>query len=263
MAPAEKPRAVRTPRRLTAPVRIPKLRAGRPTKRALLSKLMSVGAMIGAAAMMVATTVPANAFYSADTATHSPLSAVQPVQTLSIPADANTASAISRDTYTVSSPADEIRFKFGSRSFSYTNDPSGTIQWPFAVAVPISSGFGARSAPCGGCSSYHEGLDFVPGAGAPIQSIADGVVSLVDVSNSAYGNHVVVDHVINGQKVQSVYAHMRYGSVRVAEGQQVKVGDILGLVGNTGESTGPHLHLEIHLDGVPVDPFAWLKANAN
>jgi murein DD-endopeptidase MepM/ murein hydrolase activator NlpD len=56
---------------------------------------------------------------------------------------------------------------------------------------------------------------------------------------------------------------MRYGSVRVAEGQQVKVGDILGLVGNTGESTGPHLHLEIHLDGVPVDPFAWLKANAN
>ena len=232
-------------------------------KRALLSKLMSVGAMIGAAAMMVATTVPANAFYSADTATHSPLSAVLPVQTLSISAAADTAAAISRDTYTVSSPVDELRFQFGARSFSYTNNPSGSIQWPFAVAVPISSGFGARSAPCGGCSSYHEGLDFVPGAGAPIQSIADGVVSLVEVSNSAYGNHVVVDHTINGQRVQSVYAHMRYGSIRVAEGQHVSVGDILGLVGNTGESTGPHLHLEIHLDGVPVDPFAWLKANAN
>ena len=85
----------------------------------------------------------------------------------------------------------------------------------------------------------------------------------VEVSNSGTGNHVVVDHAINGQRVQSVYAHMRYGSIRVAEGQQMKVGDILGLVGNTGESTGPHLHLEIHLDGVPVDPFAWLKANAN
>ncbi|WP_346232537.1 M23 family metallopeptidase [Parafrigoribacterium mesophilum] len=238
-------------------------RVRRPFKRALLSKLMSVGAMVGAAAMMVATTVPANAFYSADTATHSPLSVTAPVQSLSVPTAAEPAATVGRDAYTVSSLADQIRVKFGSRSFSYTNDPNGTIQWPFTIPVPISSGFGRRIAPCGGCTSFHEGLDFVPGAGAPIQAIADGVVSLVSVSNSAYGNHVVIDHVINGQKVQTLYAHMKYGSIKVAEGQHVKVTDIIGLVGSTGESTGPHLHFEVHLGGVPVDPFAWLKANAN
>jgi murein DD-endopeptidase MepM/ murein hydrolase activator NlpD len=238
-------------------------RIRRPFKRALLSKLMSVGAMLGAAAMMVATTVPANAFYSVDSATHSPLAVAAPVQSLSVPTDADPAASVGRDAYTVSSLADQIRIRFGSRSFSYTNDPTGTIQWPFTIAVPISSGFGGRSAPCGGCSSYHEGIDFVPGAGAPIQAIADGVVSSVVVSNAGLGNHVVVDHVINGQKVQSVYGHMKYGSIKVAEGQQIKVTDIIGLVGSTGESTGPHLHFEIHLDGVPVDPFAWMKANAN
>lgn len=238
-------------------------RSRRPFKRALLSKLMSVGAMVGAAAMMVATTVPANAFYSVDTAAHSPLAVVAPVQSLSVGTDADPTVAVGRDAYTVSSLADQIRVRFGSRSFSYTNDPTGTIQWPFTIAVPISSGFGGRSAPCSGCSSYHEGIDFVPGAGAPIQAIADGVVSSVVVSNAGLGNHVVVDHVINGQKVQSVYAHMRYGSIKVAEGQQIKVTDIIGLVGSTGESTGPHLHFEIHLGGVPVDPFAWMKANAN
>ena len=237
-------------------------RIRRPFKRALLSKLMSVGAMVGAAAMMVATTVPANAFYSVDTTTHSPLAVVAPVQTLSVPTDANTA-AVGRDAYTVTSLAAQIRTQFGSRSFSYTNDPTGAIQWPFIIAVPISSGFGGRSAPCNGCSSFHEGVDFVPGAGAPIQAIADGVVSSVVVSDAGYGNHVVVDHVINGQKVQSLYAHMKYGSIRVAEGQQIKVTDVIGLVGSSGESTGPHLHFEIHLNGVPVDPFAWLKANAN
>jgi murein DD-endopeptidase MepM/ murein hydrolase activator NlpD len=239
-------------------------RIRRPFKRALLSKLMSLGAMVGAAAMMVATTVPANAFYDVDTATHSPLSVVAPVQSLSVATDADpAAAAVGRDAYTVSSLADQIRVRFGSRSFAYTNDPTGSIQWPFTIAVPISSGFGARSAPCGGCSSYHEGIDFVPGAGAPIQAIADGVVSSVVVSNAGLGNHVVVDHVINGQKVQSVYGHMKYGSIKVAQGQQIKVTDIIGLVGSTGESTGPHLHFEIHLGGVPVDPFAWLKANAN
>ena len=77
------------------------------------------------------------------------------------------------------------------------------------------------------------------------------------------GNHVVVDHVINGQKVQSVYGHMLDNSFQVTVGETVKVTQTLGLVGSTGESTGAHPHLEIHINGVPVDPFAWLKANAN
>lgn len=61
----------------------------------------------------------------------------------------------------------------------------------------------------------------------------------------------------------SRYAHMLWGSAAVAVGQPITVGQYLGDVGNTGKSTGPHLHLEIQADGASVDPFAWLKANAN
>lgn len=169
-----------------------------------------------------------------------------------------------RDKYTVVSMSQQMSLRFMSTSWAYTNDPHGTIQWPFPVQVPISSGFGPRQvAGCSFCSTYHEGVDFDPGQGVPIQAIADGVVSQVVESHSGLGNHVVVDHVIKGQQVQSVYAHMLDGSIKVVVGQKIKVADLIGEVGSTGESTGAHLHLEIHLNTVPIDPFAWLKANAN
>jgi hypothetical protein len=241
-------------------------RGRRQARRSLFAKLMPVGAMIGAGLMVIATTVPANAFYSA-TEPSAPVarSAAAPAQSLRIDAAAAAAPdpVVARDAYTVSSLLDQVRLLYGNRSFSYTNDPNGTIQWPFAIPVPISSGFGPRAGCSIGCSTFHEGVDFTPGAGAPIQAIADGVVSAAVVSNAGYGNYVIIDHVINGQKVQSMYAHMQYGSIRVAVGQHVKVTDIIGLVGSTGIATGPHLHFEIILGGVPVDPFAWLKANAN
>ncbi|HAM27648.1 MAG TPA: hypothetical protein DCP11_13380 [Microbacteriaceae bacterium] len=239
------------------------VRPARPIKRRLLSKLVSLGAMLGAAALLVSTSLPANAFYrGAADAALTTASAPAP-QTLEVQGEV-IVSAPARDAYSVVSLARQIRVKAASGSLSYTNDPNGTIQWPFAVAVPIASGFGARLvANCSYCSTFHEGLDFTPGAGAPIQAIADGVVSLVREDRGGLGIHVIIDHVINGQKVQSVYAHMLAGSVRVALGQAVKVTDQVGQVGSTGASTGAHLHLEIHLDGTPVDPFAWLKANAN
>ncbi|MGZ0212894.1 MAG: M23 family metallopeptidase [Actinomycetales bacterium] len=154
------------------------------------------------------------------------------------------------------------RRKLANPVFSFTNNPAGTIQWPFAGEVPITSGFGPRNA-CSFCSSNHAGLDFAPGEGFPIQSIADGVVSEVNLAPGGYGVHVYIDHVINGQSVRSLYAHMQWGSPAVAVGQPVTVGQLVGRVGNTGASTGPHLHLEIHLDGKPVDPYAWLTTNAN
>jgi murein DD-endopeptidase MepM/ murein hydrolase activator NlpD len=230
----------------------------------VLAKLMTLGAMTGAAALLVSTSLPANAFFSA--------AAVEPaavttrsveVQSLKVETGAVVSVPV-RDAYTVVSLVQQIKIKYGTRSFSYTNDPLGTIQWPFPVAVPIASGFGDRQvANCGYCSTFHEGLDFTPGAGVAIQAIADGVVSLVKEDSGGLGIHVAIDHIINGQKVQSVYAHMLAGSVRVVVGQQVKVTDEVGQVGSTGASTGAHLHLEIHVDGVPIDPFVWLKANAN
>ena len=223
--------------------------------------------MVGAGLMMVSTSIPANAFYSAAEPTGSSMAAeagpaAAKVQAITA-AEPTATQSLTRDGYTAVSLKEQIFLEYGSRNFSYTNDPNGTIQWPFPIGVPISSGFGDRVAPCSGCSSFHEGVDFTPGGGTPIQAIADGVVSLVATDAWGLGVHVIIDHHINGQLIQSVYGHMQTGSVRVKVGEVVKVKDIVGLVGSTGASTGNHLHLEIHVNGVPVDPFKWLKANAN
>ena len=237
----------------------------KPFSRRALPKVLSFGAMVGAAGLLVATSLPANAFMpaAADAAT-SVAAAPAAVQKLAPVTATATAAIGARDKYTVVSLAQQMALKFMNSDWSYTNDPNGTIQWPFPVQVPIATGFGPRHvAGCSFCSTFHEGVDFDPGQGVAIGSIADGVVSQVVESHAGLGNHVVVDHVINGVKVQSVYGHMLDGSIRVVVGQQVKVTQELGQVGSTGESTGAHLHLEIHVNDVPIDPFAWLKANAN
>ena len=224
--------------------------------------------MVGVAGMLVATSVPANAFFSAPAAdvaaqaqTAAPQAEVQSVD-VSETSAALSARAFARDNYTVVSLSAQLRGRYGTDQFTFTNNPNGTIQWPFATGVPISSTFGPRVA-CSYCSSSHVGIDFAPGRGAPIQSIADGVVREVNVGGGAYGVNVVVEHMINGQLITSRYAHMTWGSPRVAVGQAVTVGQHLGDVGSTGASTGPNMHFEISVDGTLVDPFVWLKANAN
>lgn len=142
---------------------------------------------------------------------------------------------------------------------TFVNDPESLIQWPFTRGVPIGSGFGYRAAPCRGCSSAHQGLDMNPGTGTPIQVIADGVVSEAGGPAGNYGQYVIVDHLVDGRLVRSLYAHMLAGSSPLSAGDYVSVGDEVGLVGNTGRSTGAHLHLEIRVDGATaVDPRAWL-----
>ncbi|MBG6056829.1 murein DD-endopeptidase MepM/ murein hydrolase activator NlpD [Cryobacterium sp. MP_M5] len=138
------------------------------------------------------------------------------------------------------------------------------VRWPFPTATRLSDGFGPRASPCAGCSSFHKGLDLLPGEGTPVHAIADGVVREVSAyDDGGLGVHVVLDHTIDGRLVSSVYAHFQEGSLAVAVGQAVSAGDELGAVGTTGQSTGPHLHLEILLDGVtPTDPFAWLTERA-
>lgn len=245
------------------PVSRPKDRSKKSLRRRILSNLMTFGAMAGAGLMMVATSVPANAFLP--TSVDVPImSAPSQTQVQSLKVDTAAAGlAVARDSYTATSLREQIFLRYGNRNWSYTNNPNGTIQWPFPIAVPISDGFGYRISPCYGCSTDHLGVDFTPGAGAIIQAIADGTVSAVIASHYGLGNHIIIDHHINGQLVQSVYAHMADGTMRLSVGQQVKVTDEVGQVGSTGQSTGAHLHLEIHVNGVPVDPFAWLKANAN
>lgn len=136
------------------------------------------------------------------------------------------------------------------------------VQWPLAPNSDVSSGFGWRTAPCSwGCSSDHQGVDFDPGYGTRIHVVATGVV-VEATSGGGLGQHVVVQHTINGQMVQTVYGHMIYGSQTVAVGQTVKMGEVIGLVGSTGASTGPHLHFEVRPGGGDaVEPLSWLKKN--
>ncbi|MHA6693886.1 M23 family metallopeptidase [Homoserinimonas sp. A520] len=279
-APPMRPRRASARR---APRRAPRRAAARPvgrresvlpsmakpkiSGRALLTKLMSFSAMVGVAGILVATSVPANAFFSGvpqDAGLQSQQSVQSNIEAQSIGVTdvPEAAKTHARDSYTVVSLTEQLRGKYDTAAFLFTNNPNGTIQWPFATGVPISSGYGERVA-CSYCSSNHLGVDFVPGLGAPIQAIADGVVREVNIGGSAYGVNVIIDHEINGQKVTSLYAHMQWGSPAVAAGQAITVGQYLGDVGNTGASTGPHLHLEIHVNDKPVDPFVWLKANAN
>jgi murein DD-endopeptidase MepM/ murein hydrolase activator NlpD len=248
------------------PARTTPKSAKRPAgfKHRVLSNLATVGAMAGVGLILISTTVPANAFVRPETSESMTLSSTSSeAKTQELQVNAAAAPAITRDGYTVVSPVRQVQSKVGKRTYSFTNNPTGAVQWPFPGGSPITSGFGPRQVSgCGYCSTNHSGLDFTPGSGTPIQSIAGGVVVDVNVSGGGFGNSVVVEHVVNGQRVRSLYAHMQYGSIQVAVGQQIGVGDMIGAVGSTGNSTGAHLHLEVHLEGTPIDPYAWLQANA-
>ncbi|MFF7291685.1 M23 family metallopeptidase [Microbacterium sp. NPDC008134] len=138
----------------------------------------------------------------------------------------------------------------------FTNDPDAAIQWPFLVGVGMSYGYGMRS------GRLHEGIDFVPGNGAPVQAIADGTVRIATEQGGAYGVTVYIDHVIDGEVITSHYAHMQYGSLQVKAGDKVTVGTVVGKTGNTGRSYGAHMHFELIVNGSTIDPLPWLKANA-
>lgn len=114
--------------------------------------------------------------------------------------------------------------------------------WP--LRGDVSQGFGENG---------HTGIDIMADMGVPIVAAADGVVIAVDGSDIGYGNRIEIDH---GGGISSLYAHLSVMSV--AMGQRVAQGQLIGLVGETGWATGPHLHFEVRMTGVPVNPLAYL-----
>lgn len=223
-------------------------------------------------AIGVATSVPAMALLTEDDVRAQALQAQYvasraqdaELQDLSAPAQGGVASIV-REGAQVTSREKIAGLRSMRIADTFTNNPNGAIQWPFPVGVPISDRFGPRVSPTEGASSNHMGVDFAPGSGVPIQIMADGVVREVVLGdNGGCGVNVTIDHMLGGQLVSSKYCHLQSGSVRVTAGQQVRVAEIVGLVGNTGVSTGAHLHFEVLLDGTrQVDPYAWLTANAS
>ncbi|QQD75360.1 peptidoglycan DD-metalloendopeptidase family protein [Curtobacterium sp. YC1] len=224
------------------------------------SRVTAVGALLFAAGLVVSTSLPAQALWVPESGSTAARATAAGGATQSMSVGAGVDGTDPRDQYTVS---DATQYAHVDAS-SFTNDPTGTIQWPFLTGVPITSGFGGRQvAGCSFCSTNHMGVDFAPGEGTPIRVIASGTVIKVQAGDGGFGNDVWVQHEIDGKDIVSVYGHMEDNSFKVVTGQQVEVGDELGLVGSTGNSTGPHLHLEVHVDGVPVDPQTWLETNAN
>lgn len=113
----------------------------------------------------------------------------------------------------------------------------------------IASGFGYRIDPVYKTVKMHAGLDFAAPQGTPIYSTADGTIKIAGNLANGYGNHVVINH---GYGYETLYGHMV--RVKVRPGQAVKRGEIIGWVGSTGKSTGPHCHYEVHKYGQRIDP---------
>ncbi len=114
----------------------------------------------------------------------------------------------------------------------------------------IASGFGYRIDPVYKTTKFHAGLDFSAPQGTPIYATADGTVSTAGNSGNGYGNHVIINH---GYGYETLYGHMV--RVKIRNGQTVKRGEVIGWVGSTGKSTGPHCHYEVHKNGEKINPI--------
>jgi murein DD-endopeptidase MepM/ murein hydrolase activator NlpD len=130
--------------------------------------------------------------------------------------------------------------------------PAGPRRMPayFPLSARMSSGFGQRVHPISGQVRSHAGVDLAAGAGTPVSATAGGVVAFANWGGG-YGNLVTVVH---AGGVETRYGHLM--RMAVAPGQQVRTGDVIGWVGSTGLSTGPHLHYEVRIGGRAVSPFS-------
>lgn len=147
---------------------------------------------------------------------------------------------------------------YNAGSYVYTTNTLAPIQWPIPFSAPVLSYWGYRG------GNFHSGLDISPPMGTPVVAISKGVVTKVDKYKNwnAYGVHIEIWHEELG--LTSLYAHMMVGSTQVEKGDEVYAGQVIGKVGSTGRSTGPHLHFELHdKHGVPFDPFPWMTKHAN
>jgi murein DD-endopeptidase MepM/ murein hydrolase activator NlpD len=128
----------------------------------------------------------------------------------------------------------------------------GPVVFAWPVRGPITSPFGMRTDPVTGRYQLHSGIDIGAGYGVPIQASADGIV-LYAGWYGGYGNAIILDH---GSGLSTLYAHC--SAMYVSQGQNIQRGQVIGAVGATGWATGPHLHFEIRVNGVPVDPLSRL-----
>lgn len=188
---------------------------------------------------------------------------------LSTPAIANSAAAAASDSFRISDAdlkANDTALGRSDPEFRSLHNIWGAATGnptKVQIAVPsidpvramrVSSGFGRRRAPMRGASRNHKGIDFAGPIGTPIYATADGIVGRAKWVRG-YGKFIELEH---GNELQTRYAHLSAMNVRY--GQRVKKGDIIGHMGSTGNSTGSHLHYEVRIGGIAVNPKAFLAA---
>ena len=140
-----------------------------------------------------------------------------------------------------------ISFPFRDKVYEDSATPS---IWP--VRGAITAGFGQRMDPFTGEGAFHTGVDIAAPVGTPVRAVADGILFHAG-PDSSYGNEALIDH---GYGLTTKYGHLR--SLTVVVGQEVSRGEIIGTVGMTGRTTGPHLHYEVLVSGTPVNPVNYL-----
>lgn len=124
---------------------------------------------------------------------------------------------------------------------------------PAPGSYRLSSGYGGRTDPVYGGGEFHQGQDFASRKGNPVYATGNGIVEKVDFKFHGYGNEVVINH---GFGYETRYAHL--STIKVTEGMTVERGDMIGAVGNSGKSTGPHLHYEVLYMGRRVNPMPFM-----
>ena len=136
-------------------------------------------------------------------------------------------------------------------SGDWTQLADAPSMWP--IEGPVTSSFGERQDPFNGEGAFHAGIDISAAYGSPVRATADGDVTTASMG-TGYGREIVLNH---GHDVSTLYGHL--SSIAVLPGQHVARGEVIGYVGQSGRSTGPHLHYEVRLKNVPVNPHKYLR----
>jgi murein DD-endopeptidase MepM/ murein hydrolase activator NlpD len=123
--------------------------------------------------------------------------------------------------------------------------------WP--VEGRLMSGFAERTDPFSGEGAFHKGVDITAPTGTPVRTTADGIVIQAEMVTGGYGRLIIVDH---GDGIQTYYAHL--SKILVHAGQEIRRGEMIGLVGSSGRTTAPHLHYEVRKGGSPMNPSRYL-----
>ncbi|MBV7258729.1 M23 family metallopeptidase [Erythrobacter sp. WH158] len=211
--------------------------------------MVKVVSATAAAAALVAT-APASASNAANTANTNNTAAADITQPIE---EAKSESLKSGDP--------RFRQLFASWTALDEKGPGAPVTQQPVVSVPsrsplagakLTSGYGMRNHPVLRRRARHKGVDLAAPTGTPIYATADGIIERADWFSS-YGLYISIDH---GSDLETRYAHM--SRLAVAAGDAVRKGDVIGYVGSTGRSTGPHLHYEVRVDGVAVNPIPYM-----